>query len=54
MDIEQYIDENYDELFDHVRTRGMAPRDIDKDEIEMWVMNDERLYTEAIENGVDI
>lgn len=54
MDIEQYIDENYDELFDSVRARGMSARDIDKDEIEMWIMNDEGLYFEAIERGVDI
>lgn len=54
MEIEQYINDNYDELFDYVRETGVAPRNIDHDEIEMWIMNDEYLYTQARREGVDI
>jgi len=53
MSIEEFINENRDELVGCIRNGGGRLDDNDDEEIEMWVMNDEGLYNWAMDAGVE-
>lgn len=54
MDIQEFIDNNYDELLQHIKSVCPNCQIFNDKDIEQWILNDEGLYLWAKGEGVKV